>query len=117
MQPATIRSAACTADELSRIADLAAQYGAFVISDGSTPHSSTIRVRSPPFLSVVTPPVVGVAAHSAGFSIAGAKCALTVSASDRIGTLLDRQPRRSVSAPASSAGPPPKPPSNTATPG
>ena len=84
-----------TADELSRIADLAAQYGAFVISDEI--HAPLVHDPGTftPFLSVSDAArEVGVAAHSAskGFNIAGAKCALTVSASDRIGTLLDRQP-------------------------
>ena len=84
-----------TADELSRIADLAAQYGAFVISDEI--HAPLVHDPGTftPFLSVSDAArEVGVAAHSAskGFNIAGAKVR-----AHRLGErphrhLLDRQP-------------------------
>ena len=84
-----------SAEELSQIAELAAAHGAFVISDEI--HAPLVHRPSEfvPFLSVSDAArEVGVAAHSAskGFNIAGAKCALTVSASERIGSLLNRQP-------------------------
>ncbi|WP_246222032.1 MULTISPECIES: MalY/PatB family protein [Gordonia] len=84
-----------TADELARIAESAAEHGAFVVSDEI--HAPLVHRPGDfvPFLAVGDAArEVGVAAHSAskGFNIAGAKCALTVSAGERVGALLDRQP-------------------------
>ncbi|MGV9709819.1 MalY/PatB family protein [Gordonia sp. NPDC003424] len=81
--------------DLARLADLAAEHGATVVSDEI--HAPLVHpgVGFTPFLSVSdTAREVGVAAHSAskGFNLAGAKCALMVAASERARGLLDRQP-------------------------
>lgn len=83
------------ATDLARLADLAAAHGATVVSDEI--HAPLVHpgVEFVPFLAVSdTARDVGVAAHSASkaFNLAGAKCALTVVASDRGRALIARQP-------------------------
>ncbi|MDL9935340.1 aminotransferase class I/II-fold pyridoxal phosphate-dependent enzyme [Gordonia sp. ABSL1-1] len=81
--------------ELARLAELAAEYDALVISDEI--HAPLVHpgVDFVPFLDISDAArEVGVAAHSASkaFNIAGAKCALTVVAGDRMRALVARQP-------------------------
>lgn len=83
-------------EDLAAVAELAAAHDAVVVSDEI--HAPLVHHLEPtfvPFLSVSDAArEVGIAAHSAskGFNIAGAKCALTVTASDRMRARVDRQP-------------------------
>ena len=83
------------ADQLRRLAELAHEYDAVIISD----EIHAPLVHSPadfvPFLAASdTAREVGIAAHSASkaFNLAGVKCALTVATSDRMRALIARQP-------------------------
>ncbi|GAC02402.1 putative aminotransferase [Gordonia namibiensis NBRC 108229] len=83
------------ASHLARLADLAASYGATVVSDEI--HAPLVHpgVGFVPFLAVSdVAREVGIAAHSASkaFNLAGAKCALTVATSDTGRGIVARQP-------------------------
>ncbi|WP_341262005.1 aminotransferase class I/II-fold pyridoxal phosphate-dependent enzyme [Gordonia rubripertincta] len=83
------------ASDLARLAELAASYGATVVSDEI--HAPLVHpgVGFVPFLAVSDiAREVGLAAHSASkaFNLAGAKCALTVATSDRGRGIVARQP-------------------------
>ncbi len=83
------------ATDLRRLADLAATYDAVIISDEiHAPLTHSPRDFVPFLAASDTAAEVGIAAHSASkaFNLAGAKCALTVVASDRMRALIDRQP-------------------------
>ena len=81
--------------DLAALAELAAAHGATVISDEI--HAALVYpgVGFTPFLDVSdTARQVGIAAHSASkaFNIAGAKCAMSVVASEPMRALIARQP-------------------------
>lgn len=82
-------------DELVELAAIAHRHDAVVLSDEI--HAPLVHDadRFVPFLSVsAAARSVGVAAHSASkaFNVAGVKCALTVTASERMRTVIARQP-------------------------
>lgn len=84
-----------SAATLRRIAEIAARYGAFVVSDeihGPLTHSDAAFA---PFLSVSDEAAaVGIAVTSASkaFNLAGVKCALMIAATPERTALLDRMP-------------------------
>jgi len=84
-----------SAAELAAVAELAARHGATVVSDevhAPLVHSDAVFT---PFLSVSDAArEVGIAAHSASkaWNLAGLKCALFVTASDRMADVVDRLP-------------------------
>ncbi|GAA15034.1 putative aminotransferase [Gordonia alkanivorans NBRC 16433] len=83
------------ASDLARLAELAASYGATVVSDEI--HAPLVHpgVGFVPFLAVSDAArEVGIAAHSASkaFNLAGAKCALMVATSDATRAIVARQP-------------------------
>lgn len=81
--------------ELAALAELAAAHGATVISDEIHAPLVYPGVGFTPFLDVSdTARQVGIAAHSASkaFNIAGAKCAMSVVASEPMRALIARQP-------------------------
>lgn len=88
-----------TFDELTRLAELAAQYDVFVISDEI--HAPLVHDASTfvPFASVAAPAgALSLTSTSAskGWNIAGAKCAILVASDDRSAELLDRLPPEAV---------------------
>ncbi len=83
------------ASDLARLAELAASYGATVVSDEI--HAPLVHpgVGFVPFPAVSDAArEVGIAAHSASkaFNLAGAKCALMVATSDATRAIVARQP-------------------------
>lgn len=83
------------ADQLTRLAELAAEYDATVISDEIHAPLTHPGATFTPFLSVSDAARQhGIAAHSASkaWNLAGLKCALFVTASQRMHDLLERLP-------------------------
>jgi cystathionine beta-lyase len=84
-----------SADQLTRLAELAAEYDATVISDEIHAPLTHPGATFTPFLSVSDAARQhGIAAHSASkaWNLAGLKCALFVTASQRMHDLLERLP-------------------------
>jgi cystathionine beta-lyase len=84
-----------SATTLARIADLAARFDAYVVSDEIHAPLTHMDAVFTPFLSVsdaAREHGIAVTSASKAFNLAGVKCALMIAASPRITAILDRMP-------------------------